>query len=63
MDIKQIQEAKIKLEHEIESALNEFDKKYRTKICDVGHNYSHPRAFGGEILDQVFHCIKLKIEI
>ena len=63
MDIKEIQEAKIKLEHGIETALNEFDKKCGTKIYDVGHSYSNPRAFGGANLDQVFHCIKLKIEI
>jgi len=63
VDIKNIQVAKTNLEHEIEMALNEFDKRFSTKICDISHSYSQPRACGGVNLDQVFHCIKLKIEI
>jgi len=63
MDIKEIQEAKMNLEHEIESALNEFDKKFGTKICGVGHSFCDTITFLGEAPDIAFHCIKLKIEI
>ena len=63
MKIEEIKEAKIKLEHEIEVLLNKFDKSYGTKIIGIDHSYNHPRAFGGADLDQVFHTIKLKIEI
>jgi len=63
MGIKEIQEAKMILENEIEMVLNEFDKRFGTKICDLGHTFSSAKAAGGVNLDQVFHCIKLKIEI
>ena len=63
MEIEEIKKAKIKLEHDIEVLLNKFDKSCKTKTISIIHSYSHPLAFGGSDLDQVFHAIELKIEI
>ena len=63
MEIEEIKKAKIKLEHEIGVLLNKFDKSCTTRTIGISHSYSHPRAFGGSDLDQVFHAIELKIEI
>lgn len=63
MEIEEMKKSKIKLEHDIEVLLNKFDKSCKTKTISIIHSYSHPKAFGGSDLDQVFHAIKLKIEI
>lgn len=63
MGINEFKEAKIKLENEIEMALNEFDRKFGTEICDINHSCSKLRDSSMPTPAKVFHSIKLKIEI
>ena len=63
MKIKEIQEAKIKLECDIETLLNYFDKNCGTKICNLDHQIRLVQSEVNPILCDLKHCIKLKIEI
>ena len=68
MKIEEIKEAKIKLEHEIEVSLIEFEKKFGLSIKSVAHSKSEVQNVehnGDTIWHHIssFHCIKLKIEI
>lgn len=58
MEIEEIKEAKIKLEHEIEVLLNSFSAKYGVDIDSVIHETAKTDGW-----KSMFHCIELKIEI